>query len=291
MKNFLFFVILISQFTVAQNSNLIKLNLQKNERLVYSITESENLVSPKGKYYHTPSYTNQEVELTFLYNEVNDKVYSWKIIDFEHKHESCKKCEKYLKNDYRKNITVIFKIDSLGRYKTIKNLSQVKQNFLSNIAEQEKYSSKKQKQSISRIKKLPEIVISAIEEDIIIFFRYYGLETKTSEKTIHSRRTHFPFSFRSPPFKTDINVANDEQVVKVNLINTFDRAVAKDDDYYMIKFDQNIEKLKYNLTAQEEYVFSKENFRILSANISATEISNFHYDGIFNYQYVITQKE
>lgn len=291
MKKFLFFVILISKFALAQNSNFINLNLQKNEQLIYSIARIEDLISPKGKYYHTPSHTNQEIELTFLYNEVNDKVYSWKIIDFEHKHESCKKCEKYLKNDYRKNITVVFKIDSLGRYKTIKNLSQVKQNILRNIAEQEKYSNKKQKQSIVRIKKLPEIVISAIEEDIIIFFRYYGLETNTSETTIHSRRANFPFSFRSPPFKTDINVSNNEQVVKVNLENTFDRLVAKDDDYNMIRFNQNIEKLKYNLTAQEEYVFSKENFRILSAKISATEISNFHDDGIFNYQYVITQKE
>ena len=51
------------------------------------------------------------------------------------------------------------------------------------------------------------------------------------------------------------------------------------------------EKKHYQLIADEEYVFSKENFRLLSAKLIAKEISNFHNDGIYDYQYSITQKE
>ena len=51
------------------------------------------------------------------------------------------------------------------------------------------------------------------------------------------------------------------------------------------------EKKHYQLIADEVYVFSKENFRLLSAKLTAKEISNFHNDGIYDYQYSITQKE
>ncbi len=59
------------------------------------------------------------------------------------------------------------------------------------------------------------------------------------------------------------------------------------------RFNQDVEKEKkhYQLIADEEYVFSRENFRLLSAKLTAKEISNFHNDGIYDYQYSITQKE
>lgn len=291
-NNILFTFIFIIQVTFAQNSRFINLNLNKNDNLICSINKTESLISPKGKYYHHPSHTNQDIQITFLYNDAKDKIYSWKILNYEHIHENCNKCNLEITNKSRNNIAILVKVDSLGRYIKIKNIFQVKQEIIDNITALEKSSNSDEKESLAKVKKIPEKIIADIEKDMIIFFRYYGLETKNSTTTFNTRRKNFPFCNLSPPFKTILNIDNSENKLTVNLDNTFDKSIAEDADYNIVKTNQNLEKIKskYNLSVKEEYVFSKENFRILSAKIFATEINNFHDNGITDYQYVITQK-
>lgn len=151
--------------------------------------------------------------------------------------------------------------------------------------------SKNDKNIFERVKRNPEGVISNIEEDIIIFSRYFGLENKNSVNTLFARRNNFPFGIKSKPFKVVLTVLTEEKDLKINVKNEFDKNKAE--DYNIFRFNQDVEKEKkhYQLIADEEYVFSKENFRLLSAKLIAKEISNFHNDGIYDYQYSITQKE
>ena len=164
---------------------------------------------------------------------------------------------------------------------------------MKNIAEQEKQLSKKDKNIFEKVKRYPEGVISSIEEDIIIFSRYFGIENKNSVNTLFARRNNFPFGLKSKPFKVVLSVLSEEKDLKINVKNEFDKNKVEDDDYNIFRFNQDVEKEKkhYQLIADEEYVFSKENFRLLSAKLTAKEISNFHNDGIYDYQYSITQKE
>ncbi len=177
---------------------------------------------------------NQDVEVTYLFNDGNDKIFSWKIINYEHLHEG----KKEEKNDcncnkvaYRNQLTVYFRTDSLGAYKKINNLAQLRGNLLKNIAEQEKLLSKNDKNIFERVKRNPEGVISNIEEDIIIFSRYFGLENKNSVNTFFTRRNNFPFGLKSKPFKVVLSVLSEEKNLKINVKNEFDKHKAEDEDY------------------------------------------------------------
>lgn len=296
MKNLFLLFILISFCVFSQEKKVITPNLPKNQIYQYHIYSLSSLKSPKGKSYHAPFTVNQDVEVTYLFNDGNDKIFSWKIINYEHLHED----KKDDKNDcncnkvaYRNQLTVYFRTDSFGAYKKINNLAQVKDNLLKNIAEQEKLLSKKNKNVFEGVKKKPEGVISNIEEDIIIFTRYFGLENKNSVNTLFTRRNNFPFGLKSQPFRVVLSVLSEEKELKISIKNEFDKHKAEDEDYNIFRFKQDVEKEKkrYQLIADEEYVFSKENFRLLSAKLTAKEISNFHNDGIYDYQYSITQKE
>lgn len=296
MKKLLLFLILISFSVFSQEKKFIIPELPKNQVYQYQVSSTSSLKSPKGKSYHATSKVNQDIEVTYLFNDGKDKIFSWKIVNYEHLHEG----DKVEKNDcncnkvaYRNQMTIYFRTDSLGAYKKINNLFQVKQNLLKNITEQEKLLTKKDKNIFEKIKRNPEGVISSIEEDIIIFTRYFGLENKNSVNTIFTKRNNFPFGLKSKPFKVVLSVLNEEKEVKINIKNEFNKHKAEDEDYNIFRFQQDVEKEKkrYQLIANEEYVFSKENFRLLSAKITAKEISNFHYDGIYDYQYIINQKE
>ena len=296
MKKLPLLFTLISFWVFSQETRFITPELPKNQVYKYHISSASSLKSPKGKSYHAPFTVNQDVEVTYLFNDGNDKIFSWKINNYEHLHEG----EKEEKNDcncnkvaYRNQVTVYFRTDSLGAYKKINNLAQVRENLLKNIAEQEKLLSKKDKNIFERIKRSPEGIISSIEEDIIIFTRYFGLENKNSVNTHFTRRNNFPFGLKSKPFKVVLFVLSEEKYLKISVKNEFDKHKAEDEDYNIFRFQQDVEKAKkrYQLIVDEEYVFSKENFRLLSAKLAAKEISNFHNDGIYDYQYSITQKE
>ena len=296
MKKLSLLFTLISFCIFSQEKKFITPDLPKNQVYQYHISSASSLKSPKGKSYHAPFTVNQDVELTYLFNDGNDKIFSWKIMNYKHLHEG----KKEEKNDcncnkvaYRNQLTVYFRTDSLGAYKKINNLAQVRGNLLKNIAEQEKLLSKNDKNIFERVKRNPEGVISNIEEDIIVFSRYFGLENKNSVNTLFARRNNFPFGIKSKPFKVVLSVLSEEKDLKINVKNEFDKNKAEDDDYNIFRFNQDVEKEKkhYQLIADEEYVFSKENFRLLSAKLTAKEISNFHNDGIYDYQYSITQKE
>lgn len=73
-------------------------------------------------------------------------------------------------NKSRKNITILVKVDSLGRYKSINNIFQVKQGILDSITTLgENSNNKDEKKSLAKIKKMPEKIIAGIERDIINF--------------------------------------------------------------------------------------------------------------------------
>jgi hypothetical protein len=114
-------------FSFSQKINFISPELSK-EKLYKYTKKSGYLVSDKGSFYHKPAYTNQDIELSYLFNDNKDKIFGWRITAYEHLHDGENKCncEDY---QYRNDIYVIVRTDSLGRYKTINNLYQVKRIF------------------------------------------------------------------------------------------------------------------------------------------------------------------
>lgn len=290
MKKVLILIqLFIFLFSFSQKINFISPELSKEKLYKYTIKKSGYLFSDKGSFYHKPAYTNQDIELSYLFNDNKDKIFGWRITAYEHLHDGENKCncEDY---QYRNDIYVIVRTDSLGRYKTINNLYQVKKNILDNISQNEKILTRKKIDILSRIKKNPEIIISDIEKDIISFFRYYGIEEKAQKVTAFARRNSFPFS-KSLPFITKLSVENFDKETDIILNNEFDRKSAQDDDYNYVRLDKNFDKEKYKLTVDEDYKFSKIDCKLLYASIKVREESNFHDNGIYNYQLSIIEKE
>ena len=282
--------ITFSLISFAQSAQYVSPDLDKNVVYHYIIDKKQELVSPKGKFYHQPAYTNEEIEFIYMFNDGKDKIFSWKVVNYEHIHEGQKGCD-CANNQYRKNILVFVRTDSLGRYKTINNLYQVKKNILDNISMNEKVLGKKGKEIFQRIKQNPEIIISDIEQDIINFFRYYGIEKNIPSITRNTRRTAFPFGVKNIPFRVTLNLENKEDFVNVILHNEFDRKNAQEEDYNISRWDKFYNKDKYQLIVDENYEYSKENSRLLSATVKVKEISNFHENGILNYQLSIIKKD
>ena len=136
MKKLSLLFTLISFCVFSQEKKFITPDLPKNQVYQYHISSASSLKSPKGKSYHAPFTVNQDVEVTYLFNDGNDKIFSWKIINYEHLHEG----KKEVKNDcncnkvaYRNQLTVYFRTDSLGAYKKINNLAQVRENLLKTL--------------------------------------------------------------------------------------------------------------------------------------------------------------
>jgi hypothetical protein len=128
--------------------------------------------------------------LSYLFNDNKDKIFGWRITAYEHLHDGENKCncEDY---QYRNDIYVIVRTDSLGRYKTINNLYQVKRIFWIIFLKNEKILP--ERKSIFYQESKPEIIISDIEKDIISFFRYYGIEEKAQKVRVLQEEIRFVF--------------------------------------------------------------------------------------------------
>ncbi len=84
MKKLSLLFTLISFCVFSQEKKFITPDLPKNKVYQYHISSASSLKSPKGKSYHAPFTVNQDVEVTYLFNDGNDKIFSWKIINCEH---------------------------------------------------------------------------------------------------------------------------------------------------------------------------------------------------------------
>ena len=112
------------------------------------------------------------------------------------------------------------------------------------------------KNIFERVKRNPEGVISNIEEDIIIFSRYFGLENKNSVNTLFARRNNFPFGLKSKPFKVVLSVLSEEKDLKINVKNEFDKNKAEDEVSVNNAIDE-ITKMEFKLRKLELQDFTQ----------------------------------
>jgi hypothetical protein len=101
--------------------------------------------------------------LSYLFNDNKDKIFGWRITAYEHLHDGENKCncEDY---QYRNDIYVIVRTDSLGRYKTINNLYQVKRIFWIIFLKNEKILP--ERKSIFYQESKPRLLFQILKKDI-----------------------------------------------------------------------------------------------------------------------------